>query len=157
MTNQFYGGFVMDKKYKCQLNGVEYEMKKIDELDVSYQNSQKKYKAKLVQTEGLTMDPKNCLNSQQELVPLLSKIKSIENSVLVLDEKDTPSFIQLRGDNVLTFKNTQVPHQEIDKNEYYLFEVVHTKNMVANTNLHTTHRVDKKNTVRDQEVIVQVH
>jgi hypothetical protein len=148
----------MDKKYKCQLNGMEYEIKKIQELDSTYEKCQKRYQAKLIQTDGLIQkDNKDCLNSWQEIIPLISKVKKIENSVLIVDEKDTPCFLQVKADNVLSFQNTQVSRTEMNKNQYYLFEICHVKHMIANSNVHINHKIDKKNTIKEIEAVISIH
>lgn len=153
----------MDKKYKCQLDGVEYEIKKIDSLDKSYENCLKKYQAILIQTDGIPRNVQdinhysNSLNSWQDITTLISKVRQIENSVLIMDEKQQACFVQLKGDNVLSFQNTQVAKDELNKNQYYFFEICHTKQLTTNSHLHTTHKVDKKNTITDREAVVQVH
>lgn len=152
------GGHIMDKKYKCQLNGMEYDLKKIQELDKTYEQCQKKYQAKLIQTDGLMQKENiNCFNNWQDLIPLLSKVKQIENSVIIFDDKDNACFLQTKGDNVLSFQNTQVSRSEINKNEYYLFEITHVKNMVANSNVHINHKIDKKNTIKEIEAVISIH
>ena len=119
----------MDKKYKCQLDGVEYEIKKIDSLDKSYENCLKKYQAILIQTDGIPRNVQdinhysNSLNSWQDITTLISKVRQIENSVLIMDEKQQACFIQLKGDNVQILKNTQVAKEELNKNQYYFFEI----------------------------------